>query len=504
MAAGELAGAALGWELELGHGIVVRYLLGADAPYGNPAVRLVTPAAARLTWRHVEADGAMCLLPPGRSWAPLVLEEAVALVLRAIFAVVETNLRNPAGTDPVAARHRWVTGPQRIWSLFDPDSAAEAAVAGRAHRRWFVAATRGELDTWLSHRELPAKQCAEARVVRIADISELPTDLASLAGDQRAIVEAGGIIVWILSNDSGPLLFAARLDSIGALARLRVDRADRGWIHERGGAGLSPAIAGSHVAIVGCGSLGSGVADLLARAGVGRLTLIDPEALSWDNVARHVLGGESVGRHKAEALARRLGAQLPAMPAATGHVQSWQRLAAEQPAALAADLVLSTTAAWPEELGLAEWCSAREIPLILGWVEGRAAAGHALSLQGQCLACHFSAGGRFLREVAIWEEANPVRLADACHEFYLPYGYADIVPVQGLIARLALAVLGGTSTAAAHWALVPSPAMVESLGAACSPDWVRLQGAGRGETPWSERHLSLEPSSNCWLCGAAG
>lgn len=61
-----------------------------------------------------------------------------------------------------------------------------------------------------------------------------------------------------------------------------------------------------HVSIVGCGSFGSALADMLVRAGLGRLTLIDPETLSAENIGRHVLTTRDVGRPKAEALAGRL------------------------------------------------------------------------------------------------------------------------------------------------------------------------------------------------------
>jgi molybdopterin/thiamine biosynthesis adenylyltransferase len=50
---------------------------------------------------------------------------------------------------------------------------------------------------------------------------------------------------------------------------------------------------------------------LLATSGVGRLGIIDNDTLSRDNVHRHVLGMESVGKKKAEALAIRLGEQFP-------------------------------------------------------------------------------------------------------------------------------------------------------------------------------------------------
>lgn len=52
-------------------------------------------------------------------------------------------------------------------------------------------------------------------------------------------------------------------------------------------------MARSHVAIVGCGALGCASADLLARAGVGRITLIDRDVVEWSNLQRQVLFDEA-------------------------------------------------------------------------------------------------------------------------------------------------------------------------------------------------------------------
>jgi molybdopterin/thiamine biosynthesis adenylyltransferase len=65
-------------------------------------------------------------------------------------------------------------------------------------------------------------------------------------------------------------------------------------------------LAGRLVSIVGCGSFGSALADMLVRAGVDRLVLTDPEVLSIENVGRHVLTARDVGRMKVDALAERL------------------------------------------------------------------------------------------------------------------------------------------------------------------------------------------------------
>lgn len=60
------------------------------------------------------------------------------------------------------------------------------------------------------------------------------------------------------------------------------------------------------VGLVGCGSLGSKVATMLARAGVAHFVLIDDDLLLPDNMVRHDLDWRDAGLHKAEALSGRL------------------------------------------------------------------------------------------------------------------------------------------------------------------------------------------------------
>jgi molybdopterin-synthase adenylyltransferase len=65
----------------------------------------------------------------------------------------------------------------------------------------------------------------------------------------------------------------------------------------------------SHAVIVGCGALGCTIADLLARAGVGKLTLIDRDVVELTNLQRQTLFDESDAREglpKSEAARRRL------------------------------------------------------------------------------------------------------------------------------------------------------------------------------------------------------
>ena len=66
------------------------------------------------------------------------------------------------------------------------------------------------------------------------------------------------------------------------------------------------ALSGETVSVIGCGSVGSAVADMLVRAGLGRIVLIDPETLAIENVGRHILTARDVGQPKAIALAAHL------------------------------------------------------------------------------------------------------------------------------------------------------------------------------------------------------
>ena len=66
-----------------------------------------------------------------------------------------------------------------------------------------------------------------------------------------------------------------------------------------------------HVVVIGCGAIGSRVAEHLALAGIEKITLVDNDKFSADNLARHVLGRRSIGHFKVDALADYLVDRVP-------------------------------------------------------------------------------------------------------------------------------------------------------------------------------------------------
>ena len=82
-------------------------------------------------------------------------------------------------------------------------------------------------------------------------------------------------------------------------------------LKERQGAELTARFSAAAVAVCGLGGLGSHIANFLARAGVGRLILIDFDRVDLTNLHRQQYKASQVGRYKTEALAENLREAAP-------------------------------------------------------------------------------------------------------------------------------------------------------------------------------------------------
>jgi adenylyltransferase/sulfurtransferase len=147
-------------------------------------------------------------------------------------------------------------------------------------------------------------------------------------------------------------------------------------------------LSNSTVLIVGCGALGTHLADTLARAGVGSLHLVDRDIVEWSNLQRQVLFTESdaeQGLPKAIAARDRLRA-INSTIQITGHVADCSRefLAnlAERP-----DLVLDGTDNFPTRYLINDWCRQQGLPWIYAGAVGTEGASMVVTKDSACLRC---------------------------------------------------------------------------------------------------------------------
>ena len=128
------------------------------------------------------------------------------------------------------------------------------------------------------------------------------------------LIEAGSVKYVLVRYQRGVRHAALALDfpstDNDGIPRLRAcESADRSLETRVLRAGsAAPAHADKSVAVVGCGAIGSHVADLLFRSGVRQLTLIDPERYRPGNVIRHTADNTYEGAPKTAAVSVRLSA----------------------------------------------------------------------------------------------------------------------------------------------------------------------------------------------------
>ena len=125
-------------------------------------------------------------------------------------------------------------------------------------------------------------------------------------------------------------------------------------------------LAVASVAVFGIGGVGSYAVEALARAGIGRLTLVDHDVIDVTNINRQIHAlTETVGKPKTEAMAQRIRSINPACEVreirAFYQPDDADRFFPEQ-----YDYVLDAVDTVTAKIDLAVQCHRRGIPLIAG------------------------------------------------------------------------------------------------------------------------------------------
>ena len=246
--------------------------------------------------------------------------------------------------------------------------------------------------------------------------------------------------------------------------------------------------------VVGCGSVGAPVACTLAQAGAGRIVLVDYDDLSWPNVGRHPLGASAVGRNKTKALAERLQADFPHLQIEARACDLHELLQSDLELLEAADLIIAATGSWGAESALNRWHveQGRPSPILYGWTEAHACAGHAVAIVGEggCFQCHIGPTGSPSFKVVDWPGGGDASQEEpACGAHYHPYGPVELSYVTAMISDLALDCLLSPPTRSFSRVFATSQRRIDELGARWSNEWLAEHGKDdRGvrtvDRPW--------------------
>jgi len=235
---------------------------------------------------------------------------------------------------------------------------------------------------------------------------------------------------------------------------LLVRRMNKEYLLERGGADSS--LQERKVAVIGCGSVGSEIAFMLAKSGVGHLVLIDPQNLEADNIYRHRAGGGSlnflpttetyVGISKVNALKKLIQSDLPFIH--VNDLKMYVEQAIKNPDLTNADLII--VAVGSPSLNL--WINRKfkEIGIkkaVFCWNEAAGCGGHAILLDYEkvCLECLFSseAGISPISPISLVKPGQKIsKNLTGCAGSFTPFTYIDSVRTAEAACHISILNIG--------------------------------------------------------------
>ena len=287
---------------------------------------------------------------------------------------------------------------------------------------------------------------------------------------------------------------------------ISIARADKEWVHGRD---CNPDLVNlqtTKIAIVGCGSVGSGVAKLLVKSGVTKFILIDNDDLEFANLSRHELGSMYVGENKAVSLRKELQRSFPHVEIISFE-EKWQSvLHGDRSEELKtqlydADLILSATANWGSDLGLISLQEHLDLgPIVFAFTEAHAVAGHIIvhpDCSNSFQSNHVMNGqnvGTMKIPCSMWDIPTLQRLP-VCGGAFQPYGAAALSYLHAMATEMILKLINGSEDVEPlRRVWLGDTLLLQANGGRWNPDWISRYG-----DPGQGNHvLRLHLINNNW------
>ena len=225
-----------------------------------------------------------------------------------------------------------------------------------------------------------------------------------------------------------------------SIHRLHMIRIDDAYVIQRNIPGQTT-LAGKRIAMVGCGTIGGYLAEMLAKAGAGslggELMLVDNQWLEPGNLGRHRLGIDKSFQPKATSMADEIKRAMPA-----SNVRAITHDAREVNLE-GFDLLIDATG----EQSLGQWLAAHHsqtCPLLHVWIEGAGIAvrsyigNHASEGCYRCL-CDYESWGDFH---AVEGGVEPLFAGQVCEGPYVPFSASVSIQAAALGFDAAMAWAG--------------------------------------------------------------
>lgn len=543
-----------GWEIpclcEEAPEVLLRVLVDRRFPFKPPRIA-VSPPPSVLTWPNLEERGVLCLLEEGAQVSTERIE-TVALELLGDARDLVNGWYTGVGLERFEDEfqsywnHWSKDSVKMIVSLCTPGGPSRWVYAYYERRFTIVADDSHTLKAWVANyftrdskvtphlipllrlSKPPRPEQYPTAVKRLFSLIESDADARAMLreyilSDQKNIRKVllsfagrrgegfAGLVLPAKDKDLGhgfrqghmPFSVLLQRYDVHPVSGTEVIRCDASWVHGRDQNPDAYRLGGKTVVLLGIGSLGSGVSELLAKMGVGKLILVDPELLVPENASRHSLGVSSMRLKKASEQAGKLAKLFPHLEFVP-YSERWEDCYQKRPGLFtSADLIISMIGTWSAESHLNALArESKEFPPVLfGWLEEHAAAGHAVVFFGEngCLRCLSSDKGYPRLPVTKWPAGGTQLAVPMCGGMFQPYGATELAFIQGLVADLAADTLLGRVVASAHRVWIGQRKLLGQGRGEWNPDWT----SKHGDPAEGGRMMDIEIicDADCLICG---
>lgn len=259
----------------------------------------------------------------------------------------------------------------------------------------------------------------------------------------------------------------------------------------------SQSLEKAKVLLLGCGTIGSRVAETLIKSGLGNLVLVDNDELKAGNVCRHVLGLDSLGRNKAKALRDVL---LRRNPFAKVRALDVNVLAGHDVPFLLlrnVDLVICCIGNDAVETWVNDIAMASDKPVLFCRTYAHATIGELILAQMdqgcfECVKKYLGKPDCPIPPVPALDFTQMIGFDTDCGATFIPASAVDVDLVCLHAARLAIQLLLGKSLSANYWLVRGRPLRDDE-------DWTFVDELS---TPFQVSEYQVDPNDTCPVCRA--
>lgn len=230
--------------------------------------------------------------------------------------------------------------------------------------------------------------------------------------------------------------------SLSEIQPVTVDRIDPQWTVGRDQIPQVSTRQQQHVVVFGAGALGSPVIEQLAKAGIGKITLVDSDTMGTANVGRHLLGVQHVDFSKAKAIEGELSQRYPScvIKHKDEKAENWLRSNTLEHVDVALDLTGEPEVRWQ----LDEARRKHACRLLIAWMEPFVAAAHVCMLTPDNFWFSQSSNEDRLNALEAFDwPAEVIRQVPGCSSRFQAYTAANAAYAVALASENALRLIDG-------------------------------------------------------------